>query len=339
MSKTPKITLEMKNFRGIKQGKVELNDVNILIGGNNTGKTTILEALFLAPNPLRETPYTKRAIEILNERHKTLGTQGYTFIHHYYTETPAQITVASREKKIKINFDMGKSKISVSVKDEKTEKETTLGFLGAISNSIEGTAHENEVFLEDSLYFHPSLLKLAWNSLSSIWIRVLGLRITSEIAKQVSSAIGGKYDDITLEPFMAGQITLYMREVDARRIRLGDIGDGIQVFITLRLLYELSKPSLLLIDDVESHMNPRLLGVLANWLADVIERDKVILVASTHSIEAAKLISSLLEDYNPQILLLSIQDGVLDYKRLSLGDVEKLEKIGVDVRAAEGLIL
>jgi predicted ATP-dependent endonuclease of OLD family len=49
--------LRIKNFRGIKEGEIELAPLTILLGGNNSGNTTILEALFLAPNPFREVPY------------------------------------------------------------------------------------------------------------------------------------------------------------------------------------------------------------------------------------------------------------------------------------------
>ena len=40
--------LEIRNFRGLKDVKLkELRRVNLLVGGNDTGKTTVLEALLL----------------------------------------------------------------------------------------------------------------------------------------------------------------------------------------------------------------------------------------------------------------------------------------------------
>ena len=49
--------LSIKNFRGIERGELELAPLTILLGGNNSGKSTILEALFLVPNPFRSVPY------------------------------------------------------------------------------------------------------------------------------------------------------------------------------------------------------------------------------------------------------------------------------------------
>ena len=41
-------SLEIQNFKGIKQGKLEdLAQVNILVGRNNSGKSTILDALVM----------------------------------------------------------------------------------------------------------------------------------------------------------------------------------------------------------------------------------------------------------------------------------------------------
>jgi len=48
---------EYKEFPGNKGRELELAPLTILLGGNNSGKSTILEALFLAPNPFRSVPY------------------------------------------------------------------------------------------------------------------------------------------------------------------------------------------------------------------------------------------------------------------------------------------
>jgi predicted ATP-binding protein involved in virulence len=65
--------LRLENFKGVVEGEVELDKLTILVGPNNSGKTTILEALFLAPNPFRLVPYyPPTAIEVLQECHKTL---------------------------------------------------------------------------------------------------------------------------------------------------------------------------------------------------------------------------------------------------------------------------
>ena len=39
--------LSIENFRGIRSGKIQFRDHTVLVGPNNSGKTTIIEALAL----------------------------------------------------------------------------------------------------------------------------------------------------------------------------------------------------------------------------------------------------------------------------------------------------
>ncbi|MEK7806526.1 MAG: AAA family ATPase, partial [Chloroflexota bacterium] len=55
-------SLEIQNFKGIKQGKIEdLAQVNILVGRNNSGKSTILDALVLLRAPIIGQDYLNRS--------------------------------------------------------------------------------------------------------------------------------------------------------------------------------------------------------------------------------------------------------------------------------------
>lgn len=72
--------LKLKNFKGIKEGALDFAPITILIGPNNSGKTTILEALLLAPNPFRQVPYqlpkpyNQMAIDVISLLPGTLNT-------------------------------------------------------------------------------------------------------------------------------------------------------------------------------------------------------------------------------------------------------------------------
>jgi GTPase SAR1 family protein len=90
--------LRLRNFKGVVEGEAELDKLTILVGPNNSGKTTILEALFLAPNPLRQVPYVPTtAVQLLLEYHKTLSEKGYTFLLNKYIANNMVIKVDDRE--------------------------------------------------------------------------------------------------------------------------------------------------------------------------------------------------------------------------------------------------
>jgi Predicted ATP-binding protein involved in virulence len=90
--------LRLENFRGVVEGEIELDRLTILVGPNNSGKTTILEALFLAPNPFRAVPYfPMTAAELLAAYHRALNEMGYTFLVNKYTAEKAVIGVDGTE--------------------------------------------------------------------------------------------------------------------------------------------------------------------------------------------------------------------------------------------------
>ena len=352
--KNEKIRLTIENFRGIKKSSLEFGKVNILIGGNNSGKTTILESLFLLPNPFRPAPYIARrigrlnALRVLSLIHSTLGSEANIFLFHYYKGGKATITFQKDTKtKVSLQFLAKNNTIDILLKDK---RKYYLGYVHKESSEqmvedylrVSTPSGEHLLFppsirtveycssTGEAVFFHPLLLDFICQYFSAQWVTLRASGMTSMVAQRISEAVGADFNDILLEPFIGGSQTIYFRDKMGRGIRFGDVGSGTQVFVALALLYEHIKPKMLLIDDIESHMNPSLLTYLASWLADTVKDTD--LFVTTHSLEAAKILAGVLEDYNPRIKLLELREGILKDKDLTLEELEQLEKAGIDVR-------
>ena len=67
MKDTPKISsLDIKCFRGLKNLKLDdLSNINIFVGGNNSGKTSVLELL-----KLMSAPYDVKMLKSVHIRRK-----------------------------------------------------------------------------------------------------------------------------------------------------------------------------------------------------------------------------------------------------------------------------
>jgi len=165
----------------------------------------------------------------------------------------------------------------------------------------------------------------------------MNLGITKVVADEISKLVNEEFIDITIEPWLGGKLSIYGFKKDGVRIRLGDLGAGSQAYIIARMLYEIVKPEILLWDDVEAHMNPRMLIRVAEWFADLVDEGKQVVVA-THSLDAVRTIASLNEEV-ARIYLTSVENGILKTKALTLDDVEELLKAGIDIRLAESVIL
>lgn len=352
--------LELENFRGVRKGVVELGNLNILVGGNNSGKTTILESLFIAPNPLRDV-LNMPAVSILESLHSTLDSRGYAFIFHNYTSDSARIS-CSDGSKVEARFQKVGDNIEVYIVEDNDAY--CLGTLSASEGTISrwealekahmtedgGLKRSGSMVIDaktryfvskamgETIYFHPLLIKNALEYFRYHWIEFRNLGLTTKIAKRVSKGVAGGYDDLLLEPFIGGRQTIYMRMADGRGVRLGDLGSGVQVLTTMMLLYEFVKPKMLLVDDLESHMNPSLLMHVASWFGEVLQ-ERTKLVISTHSLEVAKFIAGSLEDYGPKITLVALRDGVMSSRSFSVEEVEELERAGVDIRMGEWVLL
>jgi len=341
--------LKIKDFRGIKEGEIKLAPLTILTGANNSGKTTILEALFLAPNPFREVPYMMgryhlAAAEVVHSMHKTLGSQGFAFLLNKYIAKQAEIECEINGDKYLLQFIKMDSWIHISTNKEMrsyytiTVGDKTIKYYGWLAVSDFSTDPlDTKLFIENTLLISSNLIKAGYDYLEENWASIINLGVCKRVAEETSMLSPENYKDITIEPFLGKRLAIYAYLEDGTRIRLGDLGEGIQNYILARILYEVEKPKVLLWDDVEAHFNPRILLSIAEWFSDMVTNGNQVIL-TTHSLEAARTIAGLSEE-NAKIYLLSLDNNILRTKELTLKEIEELLETGVDVRVAEPLLL
>jgi predicted ATPase len=326
--------LRLRNFKGVVEGEAELDKLTILVGPNNSGKTTILEALFLAPNPLRQVPYVPTtAVQLLLEYHKTLSETGYTFLLNKYIANNMVIKVDDLELLFtKING----SSIAVKVTYLSQSGETGILDLGYLRPDGNVEVRSNVQIADNTLLLSTKLAKFAHEYLQSRWIEILNTRAPALISREVSRFVSEEYVNVTAEPFMAGSMTFYAMLADGTRVRLSDLGAGVHLYVVNRLLYEHYRPDVVLWDDLETHFNPRLLTHVVEWFADLVEEGKQVIV-STHSLEVVEKIIAFVEDAT--VLLTSLRDGKLKVRRVKPDELEEWAKAGIDPRYAEVFLL
>ena len=318
--------LRLENFRGVVKGEIELDRLTILVGPNNSGKTTILEALFLAPNPFRAVPYVPRtAAELLAVHHRALNEMGYTFLVNKYTAEEAVISVGGAE----IIFRKEGHDLAVYVNHQPVAVGRLYG-RGSAEGRLDFLLTPNTLLLSTKLVgFAHEYLRLAW-------IEISNKGATATVAKDVSRYVAEDYVNLTVEPFIGGELSLFAMLSDGTRVRLSDLGAGVHLYVVNRLLYEHYRPSVVLWDDVETHLNPRLLSHVAEWFADLVDEGKQVVV-STHSLEAVETLTTFVEDAT--VLLTSLKDGILTARKIKLDELQSLARLGVDPRMAESFLL
>jgi hypothetical protein len=345
--------VEFSNFKGIEKGRIELYPLTILIGSNNAAKSTILESLFIAPNPFREVPYfipefgSHQALAILYFLHRTLDYQGYAFLLHNYTANSAKITLTLDKpdehgsNQVMLNLLKQQQTIFFCSNRAQSRRIPTLNeivdsFGEAYVNGLNLNINDSRPFSEQILLVSPKLMRPAYEYLRREWASIVNTRVSRRIAKEVSKLSPEQYADFTMEPVIGGQLDMNAYLEDGRRIRLGDLGEGIQSYLLTRMLFEIYQPKVLLWDDIESHLNPRMLIALAAWFSELIKSGHQVIL-STHSLELAKVIGGVNEE-DTKICLSSLKDSELQTKLMTLEELENYKSLGIDVRAAEVLL-
>ncbi|RLG53244.1 MAG: hypothetical protein DRN99_06990, partial [Thermoproteota archaeon] len=188
----------------------------------------------------------------------------------------------------------------------------------------------------ETLYYSPKLTGKAWEFLRGSWVKVAG-QATRMAAEFTSRLVSEKYTDITLEPLLEGELSMNLYE-EGKRVRLGDIGSGVQHVITVILLHALVAPQVLLWDDVEASMNPRLLYYTLEWLIDLAKQGTQVVLA-TQSIDVVRTASIMLEDVDwATIQLLKLENGELKAKPHTPREAQELAQAGIDIRTGDILI-
>lgn len=344
--------LTLKNFRGIKEGTIDLSPLTILVGANNSGKSAILEVMFLAPNPFRNVPYythlnaPNSALTTLFYLHRTLDYKGYAFLLHNYTSPVSEINWEKKGKENTLKIIMKKDMIyfhsnlfTAAAYNSIRVDESDFDFFGYVmtTNLNEYNNSSSEPFTDQTLLLNPDLSKPFFEFIKNNWAPLVNTGIMRKVAESTSILSPEKYIDLTMEPFIGGSLELYVYLHDGRRIRLGDLGAGIQSYVMAKVLYDHMKPDILLWDDIESHLNPRILRHLAEWFGDLVSSGKQVVIA-THSLEALRVIAGVNEEVTT-INLTSLQDSVLKTKKLQLAEVENLREAGIDPRTAEAFLI
>jgi hypothetical protein len=279
---------------------------------------------------------------LLQEYHKTLSDKGYAFLLNKYIAKNMVIKVDDRELLFTKDSEAGISIYTNYLAVGHSSFIFRIGekdymYLGYLNPDGKVSFQPNVGLITDNtLIFSTKLVKFAHEYLQNKWIEILNTGVPALIAKDVSRFVSEEYWNLSAEPFMAGSTTLYVLLADGTRIRLGDLGAGVHLYIINRLLYEHYRPDVVLWDDLETHFNPRLLSHITEWFADLVEEGKQVIV-STHSLEVVEKIISYVNDAT--VLLTSLRDGKLRVRKVKPDELKEWAKAGIDPRYAEVFLL
>ena len=272
--------IEIKNFRGIKHAKLEnFISINVFIGRNNTGKSTLLEAIYL--NGLMKDEFSDQWYhDFFNQKwHEVLGKKRKRRFDEYW----------AYKKRFPIEISSNISKLVFQYPIEPLS--------GSFSES------KKIVFLYPELCINPEYPLFIRNYLADFGFEAIE-KITNALTKRMRLEEELKYIEDR-----HGELFFIFR---TKSVPFEYIGDGAKIVFVIYAICSYLSEGLILIEEPEVHQHPKSLELIAEAIAYSAKSNQIFI--ATHSLEFLEMLlkNTKKEDVDLNVYkLIELKDGEL----------------------------
>jgi energy-coupling factor transporter ATP-binding protein EcfA2 len=351
LGSAPVDAVYVAGFRGVREGGLEgLEQVTVLVGRNGAGKSTILEAFYLASACAAQQDAVRRVNKldyIVSRRGGRGGCDDARSFLWYMGDTSRPIEVRLRVKGVEhrflilnvprevrpvrlvwgdgllVDLETGRTSKSVEAIEARTAESIT---------SVRGELAQAKRFLEGILLVDAPLSRRPDLVESYAWPRLLVRRLDKLVVEMVREEFEPEAEGLTYAPVNGGYYL--MLETARTAVRVDDLGDGARAALLASMLVLAYRPTILLIEEPELHMHPAGLYTYMRFLMRLSREQGFQIIASTHSIELVRIVQTLSKELNIglSVLYLERREGRLEARSFTGEDAELLERLGIDVR-------
>jgi AAA15 family ATPase/GTPase len=309
------LNITIENFRGIRQGSLtDFAEVNVLIGRNNSGKTTVLEAITRATRSQHDKLQPMRR-ETVDEFWNRMRNSGRESICNYNKDTgnliKYQATVIS-------NVDETASLVSGG---------------GVISSQPLSQIFDQHIakFRSGIAVFTPRMLSDQFIE-SVFWPELISNRRDKLLRNAVNETFDMNAEGLQLLP--NGE---FMVMFEKYSIPLDSMGDGTRAAMRAFMCLAMVSDTLFLMEEPECHQHPGSLELFAKGLCKLAKERRVQIILTTHSQECIRAFSKATQASESTFAVyhLSLNDGIQEARRLERDALETLDESGIDVRFAD----
>lgn len=359
--------LDIQCFRGLKRVEIsELRDVNIIVGDNNSGKTSFMEALCLLRKPgdfynvlkvarMRDvSPFTSPTIyeNFINLFPKD---EMYIGIHATGNVGESHLELYGEEQKELLNIEMFTP--YSRIKHSQSENPDFIQEIMTFHGEMRGWDRHNS--FHDSLHFHPFMKAAEMsfrNKKLSDNINIVYLSPLSHMQGNTFNRIvknpDYKYVCLRLLQFFDPNIVdlLYLKNENTSRaieylehkklgvMPLSTYGDGIKKVLSLVNGIASAAGGILLVDEIETSISYKYYGEIFSFIIMAAKQFDVQVFITTHNLEAIDelLNTQIYENYDPISVVTFRKDqktAVVHTRSLSGKEVyEDRKRFGFEVR-------
>ncbi len=363
-------SLRIRNLRGVRECSINgLTDVNVLVGRNGVGKSTVLEAIYLASSwaELHDHLGRNKVDYVVARRasrrnwdalwfaknveedieitlgFKPLGMLKFKIPYNYpftsllptspvLLELTREVVASELIEKHHLTEPLYYNLHRNALWDPKTREESYV-FSLEIRDSILSKLGTVVEFLR-GVMFIDSRLSLSDIELK-IWPKLLDRRLDKRIVELIREEYEPNVEGIMFKPTREGGFVLALTLANTT-VEVDALGDGARMAIMLASTLALASNTAILIEDPEVHQHPGGLATLMRFALKLAKDRGLQLFISTHSVELVNIVRRLCEELGLGFRVFFMErdysSGVVDVRVLESLDVDVLQKIGLDPR-------
>ncbi len=302
-------SLSIPAFRGLTNMNFpDLAEVTLVFGGNNSGKTSVLEAIALLARPLDPAQWAQVS------RHRDTDLSIPDGLWAMFPASPALSVIDGPKQtgrmKVKGVFrsvprDIAFTGLATENWDSDTPGDLTLRIEGKVreqrSNGPFETSHmmafsrdELAQYGEGVTFYRCYTVTPATHRSTRLMVSNLSKVIDEGQKQRVVEALK-IFDPCVLDMDISSPGNRQGIRISHREREVADLtsfGDGMRRVAALALAIELSKGGLVLVDELEAGIHVEILAKVFDWLLAIAAENQVQLVATTHSLETIDALSS-----------------------------------------------
>ena len=301
--------LELNHFKQFEHMKMTLAPVTLIGGSNNVGKTSILEALFLAHGFLDPSVFT----QIKSFRGSTVTAMVpraiWGNLFHKYDETK-KLSLRLDEQELVFQKEDGFSSGVAGIKSSNvkeysyalasrfTKRENTYNGFYFIGEYADGRGAE--LFLQDNLDINaenawlklcPARYQSSTQQLSimesSVFLSDLELSNSKAHLVDVLKIIDEDIVDVQMLTPHA-EMVIYLSKKDGTKVPVSDMGDGIKKLLNIAMSMLSQSNHILFLDEIENGIHHSLFPKLWEAIFVLAKKQHCQVIATTHSYECVR---------------------------------------------------
>ena len=342
--------IKVEGFRGIKSGEIsDLGQINIITGKNNSGKSAFLQSLYFL-NENRDA----NVIPHFGEKEMFWAYKKGRPIRYniefngkkfdiFYSEAVnnricIDITDFLKDKKYfyeKISRD---SKFKYVEKDFNyvfSEKDGSISIHGIDKYCTSDIKDFFETVNSSILFSHHNFLRTSEQLSDFIDTLQHTLKEEDNFLQILSETYEKEFTKLRYSPKEFGGWYIFLSDgSESRNISFDDLGDGARTSINILLQLFVKKPKIVLIDEIELHQHKKSLDNLCKTIVRWVKNNKAQLFASTHNLDAIKILSKLANESKMSALIhhCMLNEGILKARTIPSLDAETVIDLTGDIR-------